>query len=839
MKPSSYLELAAMHGIGAVDALSFGHASGWAWDPEQPDRPVEVEFLDGEQQLAVVRADRYRPDLASLGMGSGHHGFAFDLGHTVLPMSRHCVRVRRLPDGMDLAASPRVLQRESSALDAPAREHVQRLFRAEAEAARQVDELQPALTLAASSLSGLLERHVALAGEAKAPDQAFGHLLDELTPAQWVQGAGQAMSRAYPPIRLPQASSPRVSVVIPVHGKFRLTYDCVASIAGQLPEAEFEVIVVDDASLDETLLAPLVFCGSVRVLRNERNLGFVGSCNRGAEAARGEFVFFLNNDTLVRPGWLDELVRTFDDVAGVGIAGSKLLFGDGSLQEVGGIVWRLADAWNWGRHANAEEPRFCYLRDADYVSGAALMIRTGLFRELGGFDTHFAPAYYEDTDLCFRVREQGLRVVVQPLSAVVHLEGQTAGTSVAGSGMKRYQAVNHRKFLQRWKKTLRAHRFNAEQPALECERTVRKRAVFIDETVPTPDLDAGSNAALQHIRSLMRLGYKVTFIPSDNLARISPYTERLQALGVECIYHPFFWSVEEYFRKCELSIDAVYLHRFANGSKYIGLIRRLQPKARIVYNVADLHHLRLAREAELLEDEGVARQAEAVRHEELAAIRAADATIVHSAAERQLLSEDPALQGRVHVVPWTYACRPVANPPAQRHGIAFVGGYRHKPNVDAATWLVEAIMPLVWERLPELPLILVGSHMPEEVRRLESRRVRTLGYVPDVAEVYEQCLLAVAPLRYGAGVKGKVLEAFAAGVPCLMTGMAAEGVPLPPLLQGLVHDDPRGLADAIVALHLEPASIEPLAEAGLDMIARHFGAELVDRGIATALEMPR
>jgi len=133
--------------------------------------------------------------------------------------------------------------------------------------------------------------------------------------------------------------------------------------------------------------------------------------------------------------------------------------------------------------------------------------------------------------------------------------------------------------------------------------------------------------------------------------------------------------------------------------------------------------------------------------------------------------------------------------------------------------------------------MLVGSHMPDEVRRLESPHVRTLGYVPDVHEVYEQCLLAVAPLRYGAGVKGKVLEAFAAGVPCLMTPMAAEGVPLPPPLQALVHDDPQALADAIVALHQDPARTRPLAEAGLDMIARHFGPDVVDRGIANALEV--
>src|SRR4029079_18420038 len=159
-----------------------------------------------------------------------------------------------------------------------------------------------------------------------------------------------------------------------------------------------------------------------------------------------------------------------------------------------------------------------------YVSGAALMIRAELFARLGKFDEHYAPGYYEDTELCFRAREAGYRVVVQPASEVVHLEGASAGTSTAGTGMKRFQAINHRKFFERWKETLANHRFNGELPELEVERTVEKRALFIDDSVPEPDKDAGSNAALQHMFSLQRLGYKLTFIPADNMARIDPYT---------------------------------------------------------------------------------------------------------------------------------------------------------------------------------------------------------------------------------------------------------------------------------------------------------------------------
>ena len=837
MNPDPY-EVAALHGIGSIDVLNYQQISGWAWDPATPEESILVEILDGDEQIAVLKAQLPRPDLRSLGMGTGLHGFSFNFGGTILPNARHQLRVRRQSDGVDLAGSPRLLEREGGALDRTTRRYIQGLFQAEGAIAKSADELNFALSFMVDQLGRLLERQIELLGLPTAPDLGdLAGLIDTVSPSQWVAAAGQSMSVKYPPVLLPRFEKPLVSVIVPVYGKFQLTYDCIKSIAQNLPEHSFEVIVVDDCSKDETILAPLVFGGTVRVLRNETNLGFVKGCNRGADHAKGEFLFFLNNDTLVKPGWLDELVKTFSNVPNVGIAGSKLLFGDGSLQEVGGIIWRMGDGWNWGRNSNPEEPRFSFLRDADYVSGAALMIPTPLFNQLSGFDLHFAPAYYEDTDLCFRVRRLGKRVVVQPQSVVVHLEGQTSGTSVTGSGMKRFQAVNHRKFYDRWKSVLATHRFNAQQPELECERPVKKRALFIDESVPTPDQDAGSNAAFQHIKSLMRLGYKVTFLPADNMAKISPYTEALQAIGVECIYYPFYWSVEEYFRKNQHPIDAVYLHRFANGTKYAGMVRRHQPKARILYNVADLHYLRMEREAQVNGDDALARRAATIRIEELAAIEAADGTIVHSAIEKEVLAR-AAPRASVHVVPWSYALRPVLTPVEQRSGVVFVGGYRHTPNVDAAKWLVEQIMPLVWKIEPSITVTLVGSHMPDDVKRLASDRVHAVGYVPDVNEIYETCLLSVAPLRYGAGVKGKVLEAFAAGLPCIMTACAAEGVMVDGPLCALVGDTPTAIAEKIVDLHMNRQKAVEMSAAGLPMIRDHYPAVVADAAIAAALQVP-
>jgi GT2 family glycosyltransferase len=233
------------------------------------------------------------------------------------------------------------------------------------------------------------------------------------------------------PFRLPTSDVPQVSVIIPLHGEFCYTRQCLRIIAEHAPRQPFEVIMVDDCSTDETLLAPLIVSG-IRVVRNERNLGFVGSVTAGAAIARGRYLMMLNHDTEVQPGWLDELYDCLESDPGIGVAGSKLLFPNGTLQECGGIFWRLGNAWNYGRDEDPQRPEFCMMPDVDYVSGAALMIRRDVWDAVGGLSRDFAPGYYEDTDLCFKVREAGCRVVVQPGSGVVHQEGISAGTHAEG-----------------------------------------------------------------------------------------------------------------------------------------------------------------------------------------------------------------------------------------------------------------------------------------------------------------------------------------------------------------------------------------------------------------------
>jgi len=251
----------------------------------------------------------------------------------------------------------------------------------------------------------------------------------------------------------PAARLPSVSIIVPVFNQWQITKDCLQAIWATVPRwCEIEVIVSDDASTDDTPLelASLVTSEPrLKVLRKEKNSGFVETCNRAAAAATGDILLFLNNDTVPKPGWLMPLLRTFELFPDVGAVGGKLLFPDGRLQEAGGIIFSDASACHFGRgEPNAKASLFDYVRQVDYVSGALMATPRDLFAALGGFDLDYAPGYYEDTDYCFRLREQGLHVYYQPEAVVVHLEGATAGTDLS-AGMKRHQLINQDRFRKR------------------------------------------------------------------------------------------------------------------------------------------------------------------------------------------------------------------------------------------------------------------------------------------------------------------------------------------------------------------------------------------------------
>ena len=357
------------------------------------------------------------------------------------------------------------------------------------------------------------------------------------------------------------------------------------------------------------------------------------------------------------------------------------------------------------------------------------------------------------------------------------------------------------------------------------------RALMIDETSPAAGRDAGSNAILSHMQSLRRLGFDVTFVSAD-LTR--PPAE-LESGGVTWCAKPWYSSVEDVLRRHADGFDLVYLHRISTASRYAPLVRHHLPRAGVVCSVADLQSLRLVRQADVEQRAELRVQSRQAQTIESISGWYVDAVITHSHAEAELLRRrlSPA---KVHCVPWHVPIRPAARPFGQRHGVAFIGNYRHQPNNDAARWLVDAVWPEVRRRDPTVICHLVGSDMPPGLRALATDTVNPVGAVADLAEIFETVRVTIAPLAFGAGIKGKVLDSLAAGIPCVCTPAAAEGLDLPPLLMAQTSTDPTELALHVLRLHGDEALNGACAQCGLDFVESFASEARVDALLGRAIK---
>jgi glycosyltransferase involved in cell wall biosynthesis len=359
------------------------------------------------------------------------------------------------------------------------------------------------------------------------------------------------------------------------------------------------------------------------------------------------------------------------------------------------------------------------------------------------------------------------------------------------------------------------------------DRTPVGRVLYIDADTPTPDQNAGSAYSINVIRILNEFGFRVTFVPESNFIHRGKYTDTLQAMGVETIYAPYFDNVRDLLIEKDGNFEFVVLCRVEIASRYLDLVRQLVPRARIVFNTVDLHFLREMRGAELLDQPELLERARRTRDAEIASIRKADATIVLTDQEADIVRrETPG--ALIHVIPLVpdpdESCRtvPFAPPFSARSGVIFIGTYRHAPNADAVTYFVKSIWPLIRQRVPTAVFRIAGSGVTPEVQALAGNGVEVVGFVDDLDAVLAQCRVAVVPLRYGAGMKGKILTSLRAGLPTVSSRIGIEGFALTPGEEILVEDDPFMFADAVIRLYTDEAMWTRLSRKELEFARKNF-----------------
>ncbi|WP_168207233.1 glycosyltransferase [Tardiphaga sp. vice278] len=631
--------------------------------------------------------------------------------------------------------------------------------------------------------------------------------------------------------------APDVSIIIPVYGQLPYVLCCLEPLARHHSRFSVEIIVCDDATPVAEETERLAAIPWIRFLRRDVNGGFIDTCNWAAEQARGRFVVLLNSDTRVARDWLDELIGTFSDRPDAGLVGSKLFNADMTLQEAGGIFWADGTARNYGRNEDPNDPRFCFARQVDWCSGAAIAVPTALWRELGGFDTDYLPAYCEDVDIAFRIRARGYTTWYQPLARVIHYEGKTHGRDTS-QGVKAYQVDNMKKIAARWHKELSTHGTFGPDVNDRANRPAKKRILIIDSLNPAPDIDSGSVVTMQMIRSYQKLGFGVTFIAQSNDTFDPKFGPVLQRSGVECLYGPFVGDIHKALDNRN-SYDFVLIYRVTIAATVFDIVRERLPTAPILFHNIDLHYLREMRAARVTGDALALRRTAQTKVAELGFIARADCAIVTSPAEtEEIQAQMPRPINTIVEMPICVDVNMSAADFHQRNDIMFLAGFAHPPNIDAATFLAREIWPLVCDRLPaEARLLIVGSNPSDDVKALAGSRIIVTGYVPELHPWFDRARVFVAPLRFGAGIKGKVIQALAHGVPSVMTAIAAEGIGLQHGRDALIADEPQLIANALLELYSDQKKWVQVQQAGYDYVTRHLSSEIGTKLCRRALDV--
>ena len=623
-------------------------------------------------------------------------------------------------------------------------------------------------------------------------------------------------------LNVPIFEKPLISIIIPVHNQFKYTYNCVSSILNDNSILPYEIIIADDLSTDNTKIIES-YIKNIIIIHNDKKYNFLLNCNRASRFASGKYIIFLNNDTKVNKEWLISLFNLIESDEKIGMVGSKLIYPNGLLQEAGGIVFNDGSCSNFGRGCNPDLPEYNYVKEVDYISGASIIVRKSLWDNIGGFDERFSPAYYEDTDLAFELRKLGYKVVYQPKSVVIHFEGISNGKNIK-LGIKQFQEVNKYKFYKKWQQEL-VNQENRNNTFIARDRSYNKnRILVIDKYVPNFEKSAGERCTFIYMNLMKELGLQVTLIGND-FQKNEPYSSILQQKGIEVIYGNVYQNNIENWLKNNLKyFQYVYLQRPDITIIYFDIIIKFF-RGKIIYFAHDLHHIRLFREYNITHDKKKLQEGEHFEIIENKIFSRSDIIYVVGNYEFNIVKEKYNNKAIRNIPLFFYdkTLTKIEKDFSKRKDLIFVGNFLHSPNVDAILWFSKEIYPKIVERFPDIIWHIVGAINNELIAKINSNNIIFEGRLSDedLNSLYQKCRISIAPLRYGAGIKGKLIEAAYNQIPMITTSIGGEGLDNS-TGAFIIEDDAKKMSEIISNLYINFSRLKQMSDSGKIFIEKYF-----------------
>lgn len=615
--------------------------------------------------------------------------------------------------------------------------------------------------------------------------------------------------------------APLVSIIILVNNDNKYIFNCISSIINTKTSICYEIIINYLSNNENNLIKKQYFknLSNIKVLKFKKYKNFLMNYNRAVKFSKGKYILFLRDNTRVHKDWLDSLIRLIESNKKIGMVGSKIIYPNGTLEEAGGIVWNNGEFLNLGKGNDIDLSEYDYVREVDYLSLKSIIIKKSFWKRFGGFNEKILSINYNEIDFAFKIRKNGYKVMYQPKSIVEYCIGNKNITFIS----KINEETSKKIFVEKWKNELK-YQFKKGNIFMAKDRCFNKKRIFvIDRYVPNFDKDAGSRCSFMYLNIFQEIGFQVTFLPSD-LKKREPYTSILQQKGIEVLYGNKFDknSLEKWIKNKLKYFKYIYLQRPDISIKYIDLIKKYNSN-KIIYFAHDLHYIRLSRKYNITHEIKFYFRSKKFQKIEMEIFSKVDVIYVVGNYEYKILKEQ--LKNKIirNIPLYFYEnhFKNIEKNFSKRKDLIFVGGM-HDTNRDAVMWFSKEVYPIIIKKYPNIVWHIVTNKI-DYIKNLESKNVKIEINLSDekLHSLYQKCRLAIAPLRFGAGVKGKVVEAAYNQIPMVTTPIGAEGIDNS-VGSFIIANTSEKMAEIISNLYADFKKLKKMSDSGKILIDKYF-----------------